>query len=156
MVSCFRMGLTGGHLRYFLAALCGMGLLAGLTGGAAADLKMCNKSGSNVGVAIGYKDREGWKTEGWWNLAPNACDVLMAGTLVSRYYYIYAVDYDLGGEWRGQVFMCTQDREFTINGVADCTQRGYDLTGFYEVDTGEAETWTVQLTEPEERGTGGQ
>ncbi|WP_374333643.1 DUF1036 domain-containing protein, partial [Aestuariivirga sp.] len=31
-----------------------------------ADLKLCNKTESRVGVALGYKDKEGWATEGWW------------------------------------------------------------------------------------------
>jgi hypothetical protein len=43
--------------------------------------------------------------------------------------------------------MCTRDKEFTIQGTQDCLARGYDKTGFFEVDTGEQRTWTVQLTE---------
>ena len=146
----------GAKLRYFVAAVCSLWFVAGLSGQAAADLQMCNKTASNVDVAIGYKDQTGWKTEGWWSLAPEACQLLMGGDLVSRYYYVYAVDYDVGGEWRGEAFMCTQDREFTIHGVDDCKKRGYNLNGFFEIDTGDATTWTVQLTEPTDRGTGGQ
>ena len=37
---------------------------------AQADLKMCNKTTSRVGVALGYKDKEGWATEGWWTIEP--------------------------------------------------------------------------------------
>ena len=40
-----------------------------------------------------------------------------ARALVARYYYIYAIDYDRGGEWSGQAFMCTRDKEFTIRGT---------------------------------------
>ena len=43
--------------------------------------------------------------------------------------------------------MCTRDKEFTIQGIEDCLARGYDRTGFFEVDTGEQRSWTVQLTE---------
>lgn len=149
------MGSSGAYIKHIGAILCGLGFLVAWPHQAAADFKLCNKSASNIGVAIGYKDKTGWKTEGWWNLPPRACEVLLGGNLVSRYYYIYAVDYDLGGEWRGEAFMCTQDREFTIRGVADCEQRGFQLTGFFEIDTHDAETWTVQLTEPSDRGTGG-
>ena len=67
--------------------------------------------------------------------------------MVARYYYIYAIDYDRGGEWSGKAFMCTRDKEFTIRGTEDCLARGYDRTGFFEVDTGEQRSWTVQLTE---------
>jgi hypothetical protein len=43
--------------------------------------------------------------------------------------------------------MCTRDKEFTIRGTDDCLARGYDRTGFFEVDTGDQPSWTVQLTE---------
>ena len=113
-----------------------------------ADLRICNKTTSRIGVAVGYKDEEAWKTEGWWNVAANSCETLLAGPLVSRYYYLYAVDYDHGGEWSGRSFMCTQERTFTIKGIDDCLKRGFERTGFFEIDTGEQRTWTVQLTEP--------
>ena len=50
--------------------------------------------------------------------------------------------------------MCTRDKEFTIRGIGDCLARGYDRTGFFEVDTGEQRAWTVQLTETERTGPG--
>jgi uncharacterized membrane protein len=118
---------------------------------AAADFRLCNQTGSRVGVSVGYKDRDGWTTEGWWNVGPKACETLLRGTLVARYYYIYAVDYDRGGEWSGQAMMCTRDKEFTVRGTQDCLARGYDRTGFFEVDTSEQQSWTVQLTEATER-----
>jgi uncharacterized membrane protein len=43
--------------------------------------------------------------------------------------------------------MCTQDRQFTIDGIEDCLARGFDRQKFQEVDTGEQKTWTVQLTD---------
>jgi uncharacterized membrane protein len=118
---------------------------------AAADFRLCNNTGSRVGIAVGYKDSEGWTTEGWWNLSARSCDTLLRGALVARFYYIYAVDYDRGGEWSGKAFMCTRDKEFTIRGIEDCLARGYEKTGFFEVDTGEQRSWTVQLTESSEQ-----
>src|ERR1700761_2835873 len=118
---------------------------------AAADFRLCNNTGSRVGVAVGYKDSEGWTTEGWWNLPSRTCETVLKGNLVARYYYVYAIDYDHGGEWMGQAFMCTRDKEFTIRGIADCLARGFDRTGFFEVDTGEQRAWTVQLTESSEQ-----
>ena len=114
---------------------------------AKADFRLCNNTGSRVGIAIGYKDSEGWTTEGWWNLSARACETLVKGQLVARFYYVFAVDYDRGGEWSGKAFMCTRDKEFTIKGIEDCLARGYDRTGFFEVDTSEQRSWTVQLTE---------
>jgi uncharacterized membrane protein len=121
--------------------------LAAMATPAAADFRMCNNTGSRVGIAVGYKDQDGWTTEGWWNLSSRSCETLLRGPLVARFYYIYAVDYDRGGEWSGRAYMCTREKEFTIHGTDDCLVRGYDRTGFFEVDTGEQQSWTVQLTE---------
>jgi uncharacterized membrane protein len=118
---------------------------------AAADFRLCNNTPSRVGLAIGYKDAQGWTTEGWWNLPARTCETVLKGNLVARYYYVYAIDYDRGGEWMGQAYMCTRDKEFTIRGIGDCLARGYDRTGFFEVDTGEQRAWTVQLTESSEQ-----
>lgn len=119
---------------------------------ALADFRLCNNTGSRVGVALGYKDGEGWITEGWWNVPSRTCETLLRGALVARYYYIYAVDYDRGGEWSGHAFMCSREKEFTIRGTDNCLARGYDRTGFFEVDTSEQRTWTVQLTDTAEQG----
>ena len=122
--------------------------LTGLSAPALADLRMCNTTGSRVGVAIGYRDAQGWVTEGWWNIAPRGCETLLRGTLAARFYYVHAVDYDRGGEWTGKSMMCTRNKEFTIRGITDCLARGYDRDGFFEVDTGEQKSWTIQLTDP--------
>lgn len=128
-----------------------MGLLAVAGGPAQADFRLCNNTGSRVGVAIGYKDTEGWVTEGWWNVSARTCETLLRGSLVARYYYIYAVDYDRGGEWSGHAFMCSREKEFTIRGTKNCLARGYDRTGFFEVDTRQQRSWTVQLTDTAEQ-----
>ncbi|HVV39472.1 MAG TPA: DUF1036 domain-containing protein [Nitrobacter sp.] len=119
---------------------------------AAADFRLCNNTSSRVGIALGYKDAEGWTTEGWWNVSSRACETLLRGALVARYYYIYALDYDRGGEWSGHAYMCSRDKEFTIRGTDNCLARGFDRTGFFEVDTGDQRAWTVQLTDSGEQG----
>jgi uncharacterized membrane protein len=55
-------------------------------GSAAADFRLCNNTSSRVGIALGYKDAEGWTTEGWWNVSSRSCETLLRGTLVARYY----------------------------------------------------------------------
>ena len=58
-----------------LALALALVFLAGLGATPAyADLKLCNTTASRVGVAIGYKDAEGWATEGWWNIASHTCE----------------------------------------------------------------------------------
>jgi uncharacterized membrane protein len=133
---------------------------AGVSGGRSADanaggLRLCNRTASRVGIAIGYKESGRWATEGWWNVAADTCETLVAGALVSRFYYVYAVDYDRGGVWGGKAQMCTRDKMFTIRGIEDCVARGFEKSGFFEVDTGEQKSWTVQLTEPGQQGIGG-
>ncbi|NJL07797.1 MAG: DUF1036 domain-containing protein [Methylacidiphilales bacterium] len=144
--------MSGCVLRFRRHARLAIALAALLAAAAAADpaladFRVCNKTGSRIGLAVGYKEGERWTTEGWWNLSPNSCETLMRGSLVARFYYIYGVDYDRGGEWAGKAFMCTRDKEFTIRGIEDCLARGFDRTGFFEVDTGEQKSWTVQLTD---------
>ena len=114
---------------------------------ARADLRMCNNTSNRVSVALAYTNGQDWVSEGWWNLKALDCVTLLRGALAAQYYYVYAMD-EQGGEWKGKAFMCTSDREFTIVGKQDCYQRGYDRTGFFEVDTGkDAKSWTVQLTD---------
>ncbi len=133
-------------LLHLAAAIAFLAIATG-SGTAFADFRLCNNTGSRVGVSVGYKDGDTWTTEGWWNLSARSCETLMRGSLVARFYYVYAVDYDRGGDWSGKAYMCTRDKEFTIKGIEDCLARGFDRTGFFEVDTGEQRSWTVQLTD---------
>ena len=107
---------------------------------------------SRIGGAIGYRDGNGWATEGWWNIASQTCETLLKGAVPSRFIYVHALDYDRGGEWAGTNFMCTADKSFAIRGVQDCQKRGYKRTGFFEVDTGESQEWTIRLTDPDGHG----
>src|SRR5256885_3079899 len=90
---------------------------------AAADFRLCNNTSSRVGIALGYKDPEGWTTEGWWNVSSRSCETLLRGTLVARYYYIYALDYDRGGEWSGHAFFGWRDNEVSMNRNENCQMR---------------------------------
>ena len=115
--------------------------------GAAAEFRVCNATQTAVGVAIGYRAKEGWISEGWWQIPPTTCSTLIEGQLQSRYYYLYAEDAARGGRWAGNVNMCVADNEFKIVGVQDCYARGYQQFGFKEYDTGRQGSWMVQLTD---------
>jgi uncharacterized membrane protein len=115
-----------------------------------AELKLCNGTSSRIGVAIGYKDKDGWASEGWWNVDSQSCALLIKDKLRARFYYFYAFDYDKGGEWGGSIPMCTNDVEFTIKGIENCEGRGFKKGGFFEVDTQEQTDWTVKLTDQAE------
>lgn len=114
---------------------------------ARADLRVCNQTQNTISIALGYRAESGWQSEGWWVANPEACATVYQGPLDARYYYLYAVDDIGGGAWDGSVFMCTQDSSFTIFGVEDCLARGYERTGFFELDTEDKIDWTLQLTE---------
>ena len=122
---------------------------------ARADFRVCNATQTLVGVAIGYRAKTGWVTEGWWHVDPSTCKTLIEGTLSSRYYYLYAEDAERGGRWDGPINMCIAEKEFKISGVQDCFARGFQRAGFQEYDTGEQASWMVQLTdEPASAGGG--
>ncbi|MDB5613664.1 MAG: putative rane protein [Devosia sp.] len=112
-----------------------------------ADLRICNETTNLVSVSLGYRAERGWMSEGWWQAPPGDCRVLYQGDLVRRFYYLFAVDDIGGGAWDGSVFMCTRDETFTIFGVEDCLARGYERTGFFEIDTQNRTDWTLQLTD---------
>ncbi len=140
----------------FAGSVLGMGLLGLLLSAtpALADLRLCNKTESTVSVAIGYKVGNVWQSEGWWNIGGSKCGTLITGVLKSRYYYIYAVDSARGGEWSGKFFLCTRRKMFTIAEIGDCVSRGYERTGFFEVDTAEQRSWTIHLYQPTQKGNG--
>jgi uncharacterized membrane protein len=109
--------------------------------------RVCNETDNNVSLAIGHKQSDGWVTEGWWHLAPQSCETILKGDLTSRYIYLHARDLDEGDGWDGDAFLCTVGRpSFKIIGTETCTSRGYDRTGFREIDTGTMRAWTAPLT----------
>ena len=120
------------------------------------EFRVCNETANKVSVAFGYRAEKGWQSEGWWVAEPTVCVTIYRGDLESRrYYYIYAADDISGGAWDGDVYMCTRDETFTIFGVEDCLARGYERTGFFEVDTHNKSNWTLQLTDGEAVGSEG-
>jgi uncharacterized membrane protein len=138
-----------------LLAILGLPFLAALSATPAlADFRVCNATQNLVGVAIGYRTKAGWVTEGWWHVDGSTCKTLIEGQLSSRYYYLYAEDAERGGRWDGPINMCVAEKEFKVSGVNDCLARGFQRAGFQEYDTGEQASWMVQLTdEPATDGT---
>lgn len=122
---------------------------------ARADFRVCNATQDLVGVAIGYRARAGWITEGWWAIEGSSCKTLIEGPLESRYYYLYAEDGSRGGRWDGSISMCIAESQFKITGVNDCYARGFQKAGFREYDTGNQQNWMVQLVEDPKSGKDG-
>lgn len=129
-----------------IVAAMSVGMMA-YTPVARADFRVCNSTQNLVGVAIGYRAKTGWVTEGWWHVNGSSCKTLIEGPLTSRYYYLYAEDAEGGGRWDGKINMCVAENEFRVTGVNDCFARGFQRSGFQEYDTGEQSSWMVQLTD---------
>ncbi len=112
---------------------------------AQADLRVCNKTSNQINIALGYRAERGWQSEGWWLAGANDCVIVFQGDLNARFYYLFAVDDIGGGAWDGAIYLCTRDEAFTIFGVEDCLARGYERTGFFEIDTQDQTDWTIEL-----------
>jgi len=111
-----------------------------------ADFTVCNKSQLAARVALGRFDGTHWTSQGWWTIAPKTCTRLLNGALQSRYYYLYAND-GFGGSWEGRTRFCTGvEKKFLAPGRGDCSLRGLDQHGFFEVDTGKSPDWTQTLS----------
>jgi uncharacterized membrane protein len=136
-----------GRALAILLPLCGGLLPMAFATEAKAEFRVCNATQNLVGVAIGYRAKEGWISEGWWQIPATTCATLIEGQLQSRYYYLYAEDAARGGRWSGNVNMCVAENEFKITGVQDCYARGFQQFGFKEYDTGRQGSWMVQLTD---------
>jgi uncharacterized membrane protein len=137
--------ITAGALLRLVAMIVAM--LAGAPL-ARAELRVCNATPSRVGLAVGYQDPRGWTTEGWWNVPAQTCETLLKSQLRSRYIYVYAVDYERGGQWTGTHAMCITSKSFMIRSIKNCEERGHRKVNFFEVDTGDATDWTIRLTDP--------
>ncbi len=118
-----------------------------LPGEARADFRVCNGTQALLGVAIGYRDADGWVSEGWWRIPATTCRSVVEGYLKSRFYYLYAEDEQGRSRWAGDIQMCIAENEFRVVGVKDCFARGFQEMGFREYDTGQQGSWMVQLTE---------
>jgi uncharacterized membrane protein len=145
--------------RDLLTLRLGLVMVCALLGGvlltatpALADLKVCNQTANPISVALGYRADNGWQSEGWWVAPPTLCATIYQGALNSRFFYVFAADDIGGGAWDGSVFMCTRDQSFTIFGVEDCLARGYERTGFFEIDTQNRSDWMLQLTNNDAAG----
>lgn len=104
-------------------------------GVALAGLEICNDTGTEQSVAIGYNgETDVWTSEGWWVIAPGGCTEPVQGDLPQRYYYIRSVSD--AGTLEGDFTFCIEESVFTIEGDTDCEDRGYVTADFHEIDTG--------------------
>ncbi|KMW58160.1 hypothetical protein AIOL_003131 [Candidatus Rhodobacter oscarellae] len=98
-------------------------------------LEVCNATQHIQAVSIGYQGPEGWTSEGWWNIDPEACVIPIGDPLEKQYYY-YRAEIDAGDFTIGNYNFCTTGEAYTIVGDTDCEARGYVTESFAEIDIG--------------------
>lgn len=123
--------------------------VAGLLGAseAAAEFILCNRTAEPVTAAFAYPEDRQWMSQGWWNLQPGECRSLYPGKLVFKTYYLYAETFDGTSRWDGDYAFCTVTNPFRIRGDRDCEARGYETTGFFAAEVGEALDFTLDLVD---------
>lgn len=123
-----------------------LAVLAGANA-ARADFRLCNDSFDVLNVAIARNPGAGFRSEGWWTVAPNRCAVLLRGDIDARYLYLYAIDVFNQPVLDGDIGFCVAETGFNIQGAQDCWARGHIDAGFVEIDTVSATDWTVFVSE---------
>ena len=123
------------------------GLFVSAAGVAQAELTICNDSDKTQAISIGYEGGEGWTSEGWWNIDPKDCAVVIGGDLDKQYYYFRA-EQNAGPFVGGGYNFCTTPEVYEIVGDTDCESRGYDSEDFAEIDVGVGvASYTHRLTQ---------
>jgi uncharacterized membrane protein len=133
--------------RFFTVFLAICTIVFGTVPQAYAEFRVCNKTSGRIGVAIGVNQGPIRITQGWFNIKANTCETPIKEDLKEGPYFIYAVDYDHGGEWGGTDLLCVKDREFYIEGNSDCYARGFDRLGFRQIATKNLKNWTIDLND---------
>ncbi len=115
---------------------------------AEATLNVCNRSSSDIWLALAQGGDDKWRSYGWYPLSPNKCESFFGPELKSRYYYGYAFNAD-GDLWAGEFKFCIHPEiNFEIAGDDRCQERfeGAEYRDFFEIDTGDATAFTHELS----------
>ena len=123
------------------------------TARAADGFELCNRTNLTVSYAkalndTSKEDRAKGKgnviaSEGWFNLAPGACDLVWPGKLKSRYYMIYAEAKASNRKWAGKLPICVENHSFKL--VGGLCPSGKTHRMFFQIDTGDSASYTYDL-----------
>ena len=120
----------------------------GLAARAEAKLQICNKTETAALIALGHFDGKEWTSQGWWRVPAKTCADIIQGPLTARFYYLHGLQEGIDGAWdSNHYFFCIARDNFTIKGRKECSKRGYDEAGFFEIDTGDFPSWTHNLSD---------
>ena len=123
---------------------------------ASAELRFCNRTGSNTSVTIAYvqKDAPGTSTnqhrgatlEGWFKFAPGECSKV--SDIHAGNHWVYYHAHSTEGTWEGSAMLCVPQRAHTAGGAfrrpGDGCPAGSSMKGFKRIDA-TAGTFTMTL-----------
>jgi uncharacterized membrane protein len=124
---------------------------------AEANLRFCNRTGATIHLAIASVEKDapgtstggdkGVRTEGWWNVEPNQCEIVSTIDAGNHWVYYYAHSGD--SRWAGNALLCITSGRFDTGArfkrEGDRCQAGYRLQGFRRIET-RAKNHTHNLT----------
>ncbi|HYU31108.1 MAG TPA: DUF1036 domain-containing protein [Thermoanaerobaculia bacterium] len=110
-----------------------------------AELTFCNRTPVDLTAALGYLSSGAWASAGWYSLRSGECKEVVSGDLENRYYYGYAEDSGTR-RWGGSYNFCTRPQAFQNIQNTNCEAQGFLTTGFFQIDTGDADSYTQDLT----------
>ncbi len=110
---------------------------------ALAALELCNSTDVTLYTAVASPRDAGWTSAGWHKVKPGRCRTVVRGALKNRHYYVYAKGHDV--QFAGPHTFCTIPDGFKIIGT-NCSRKGYTSTGFQQIHTGNAYSYTVSFT----------
>lgn len=114
---------------------------------AEAGIFVCNDAGTQISVAIGWKEGEAWSSRGWYNIRPRDCAYAVSGALQNSNFYYYAHSSDNSMKWSDgadSAHFCTSKDKFYYSYTNDPPCEGYN---FRKANTGGQDLYTLRLGE---------
>ncbi|SRR6266566_1085852 len=113
---------------------------------ARAGMIVCNDTGQEVSLAIGWSAGSAWNSSGSYNIKSRDCALPLKGALTNRYVYFYA---EAGSvKWEGgnnSAWFCANHKDkFDYSFEVDPPCDGYR---FRRIDVGNSQQYTLNLTE---------
>jgi len=120
-------------------------------------LKVCNKTGFEIVVAIGYAEYDplSYVSKGWWRIPGGYCRDVLSGELPKERYYHYFAETTEGPHklWQGKsknsLDFCVSQHSFEIVGRQSCEERGYQRKYFRSIGdlSRVSKPYTLNLTD---------
>jgi len=116
---------------------------------ASAAFNVCNHTGAELSVSVGWYNDNGWNVKGWFNVGADSCEVTVAEDLENQYVYFYA-------EGHGLTYKSEDNTGFFCADHTDSFYYTYDINSdnhcdgylFEQVDIGQGtQDYVLTLTE---------